>query len=42
MKPLRKYFEEYVLQIFKNKISIQFSGLPAGDAAILGAAALIT
>jgi len=41
MKPLKKYFEEYLLEIFKNKINIRLSGLNASDAAVLGAAALI-
>jgi glucokinase len=41
MKPLKKYFEEYLLQIYKNKIKLMLSGLPANDAAILGAAALV-
>lgn len=41
MKPLKKHFEENLLQIYKNKIRLMLSGLPANDAAILGAAALI-
>jgi len=41
MKPLRKYFNEYLLTIFKNKIDLEFSGLPQNDAAILGSAALV-
>jgi len=39
--PLKKYFEEQLLQIYKNKVNIRFSGLPSNDAAILGAAALL-
>ncbi len=41
MIPLKKHFEDALLQIYKNKVSIRFSGLPENDAAILGAAALI-
>jgi glucokinase len=41
LKPLRAYFEEYLLNIYRNKISIEISGLPHSDAAILGAASLI-
>lgn len=41
MNPLKKYFENFLLQIYKNKISLRLSGLPENDAAILGAAALI-
>ena len=40
-KPTKKYMEENLLKIFKNKIEIKPSGLPESDAAILGAAALI-
>lgn len=40
-KPLRAYFEENLLQIYKNKIPICESGLPENDAAILGAASLV-
>lgn len=40
-KPTKKYMEEYLLNIFKNKIAIKASALPENDAAILGAAALV-
>lgn len=39
-KPLRKYFEDNLLPIYKNKVSLLLSGLPPGDAAIVGASAL--
>jgi glucokinase len=41
MKPLREGLERQLLQIYKGKIRIEWSGLPPGDAAILGAAALV-
>lgn len=40
-KPTKKYMEEYLLSIYKNKIDIKASALPENDAAILGAAALV-
>ena len=40
IKPTKKYLEEYVLSIFKNKIEIVPSKLNASDAAILGASSL--
>jgi glucokinase len=40
IKPTKKYLEEYVLSIYKNKIEIVSSKLDASDAAILGASAL--
>ena len=40
MNPLRKYFEENLLFLYKGKVSVQLSGLNDNDAAILGAAAL--
>lgn len=40
-KPTKKYMEEYLLNIYKNKIEIKASALPENDAAILGAAALV-
>ena len=40
-KPTKKYMEENLLKIFKDKIEIKPSSLPESDAAILGAAALI-
>lgn len=40
--PTKKYMEEYVLNIFKNKISIVPSGIVDGaNAAVLGASALV-
>lgn len=39
--PLRKSYEQNVLDIYKGKVKIISSGLPAGKAAILGTAALI-
>ncbi|MPM31441.1 Glucokinase [bioreactor metagenome] len=41
MLPLKKYFEEFLLQIFKNKVALKWSALPENDAAILGAASLV-
>jgi glucokinase len=41
MKPLKRHFENSLLEIYRNKIKIRLSGLPENDAAILGAAALI-
>ena len=40
-KPTKKYLEDYLLNIYKNKVRIVPSGLPPGNAAILGAAGLI-
>ena len=39
-KPTKKYMEENLLNIFKDKIEIYPSQLPDGDAAIVGASAL--
>lgn len=39
--PTKKYMEGYLLGIFKNKVRLLPSSLPKGNAAILGAAALI-
>lgn len=41
LQPLRRYFAENLLYIYKDRISIQLSELQANDAAVLGAAALI-
>jgi len=41
LRPLRRYFAENLLYIYKDRISIQLSELQANDAAVLGAAALI-
>lgn len=40
MTPLRKTFEENLLFLYQNKISVRLSELNGNDAAILGAAAL--
>ena len=40
--PTRKHFEKNLLNIFQGSISILPSGLSESDAAILGAAALVT
>ncbi|HVN49484.1 MAG TPA: ROK family protein [Bacteroidota bacterium] len=39
--PTKHYMEEYMMNIFKNKVRLLPSALPQGKAAILGAAALI-
>jgi|GEM_PF-5427495 len=39
--PTKKYMEESMLNIFKNKVKLLPSALPGGNAAVLGAAALI-
>lgn len=41
LDPVRKSFEQHLIPPFKNKIQIIESTLPMGDAAILGAAALV-
>lgn len=41
MLPLKKYFNEFLLQIYKNKVELKWSALPDNDAAILGAASLV-
>jgi len=41
MLPLKKYFNEFLLQIYKNKVALKWSALPDNDAAILGAASLV-
>jgi glucokinase len=41
LDPLRKSFEENLLNIYKNKIRILPSGIKENDAAILGAASMI-
>ncbi|MCK4640846.1 MAG: ROK family protein [Candidatus Marinimicrobia bacterium] len=40
-KPVKEHMEANLLHIFKNKVKILPSGLPMGEAAILGAGALI-
>lgn len=39
--PTKKYMEEFLLNIFRNKVRLLPSGLSQGNSAILGAAALI-
>ena len=41
MEPTRRYMEDNLLRVFKNKISFLHSALPDADAAILGASALV-
>lgn len=40
-KPLKKYFNETLMTIFKDKVDIRISELEAGNAAIVGASALV-
>ena len=40
-KPTRKYLEENLLQIYKGKVKVLPSQLPIGNAAIVGASALV-
>jgi len=40
-EPVKHYMEKYMLDIFKNKVKLLPSELPPGDAAILGASALV-
>ena len=39
--PVKHYLEKNLLNIYKNKVAVLPSELPAGDAAILGASALV-
>jgi glucokinase len=41
LKPTKKYMEENLLKIYKNKVKLEISGLMGKNAAVLGAAALI-
>ena len=41
LNPTRKYMEDNLLPIFKNKVKLIFSDLKESDAAILGASALV-
>jgi glucokinase len=41
LQPTKHYFEESVLNIYKNKVEIRLSGLAEDDAALLGAASLV-
>jgi len=40
-KPAKEYMEKNLLPVFRNKVKILPSGLPQGEVALLGAAALI-
>ncbi len=40
-KPTKKYMEEYMFQVFRNKVKILPSGLEGKNAAVLGASALL-
>ncbi len=39
--PTKNYMEKYLLKIYNNKVKVLASGLPASNAAILGASALV-
>ena len=41
LDPLETYFNDYLLEVYKGKVSIRLSGLPKKTAAICGAASLI-
>lgn len=41
LNPLKTYFEEYLLEVYKGKVKLLQSGMPGKTAAICGAAALI-
>ncbi|MGC9342990.1 MAG: ROK family protein [Bacteroidales bacterium] len=41
LKPTQKYFEKYLLQVYKGKADIRMSGLQDKNIAVLGAAALM-
>ena len=41
LKPTREAFEAHLIEPYKNKATIEVSALPLGDAALLGAAALV-
>lgn len=41
MEPTQKHMEANLLKVFKNKVGLIHSALPAADAAILGASALV-
>ncbi len=40
-EPTKRYMEKSLLNIYKNKVNLLPSQLPPGDAAILGASALV-
>ncbi len=41
LEPLERYFNDYLLEVYKGKVKILESGMPGKTAAICGAAALI-
>ena len=41
VKPTKKYMEDYMLNIYKNKVKVMLSALNDKNAAILGASALV-
>ncbi|MEM8998889.1 MAG: ROK family protein [Bacteroidota bacterium] len=41
MEPLEKYFNTFLLDVYKGKVKLMYSGMPGKTAAISGAAALI-
>jgi len=41
LNPAKKYMEQNLLHVYKNKVKLLVSSLPDADAAILGAAALV-
>ena len=41
LEPTKRYMEDHMLNLFKNKVSLKCSTVPHNDAAILGAAALV-
>jgi len=41
LEPLKKYFNEYLLEVYKGRVKLLRSGMPGKEAGICGAAALI-
>ena len=41
LEPTKKYMEENLFHVFRNKVKILLSGLPEGNSAVLGSSALI-
>lgn len=41
LTPAKKYLEEFLFTPYKGKVKLMLSGIPAGNSAVLGAAALI-
>jgi len=41
MQPTKRYLEENLMEVFKNGVKLQLTGLPEASAAIMGASALI-